>query len=139
MRNDPISFFFLFLQKRANYKSTQLLQLRQKDISYLFVFGGFHKLRWQDFVHYWPPTYTYPLLTFMTEFPYCNWGKTCIPLTFPVPPIYLVLSTHFVNEPLIFICLVTQKYRVEELKVVITRLVSFMIERVIFFKQELCI
>ena len=49
-------FFFLFLQKRANYKSTQLLQLRQKDISYLFVFGGFHKLRWQDFVHYWPPT-----------------------------------------------------------------------------------
>ena len=64
-------------------------------------------------------------------------GETCIPLTFPVPPTYLVLSTHFVNEPLIFICLVTQKYRVEELKVVITRLVSFMIERVIFFKQEL--
>ena len=59
-----------------------------------------------------------------------------IPLKFPVPPTYLVLLTHFVNDPLIFICLVTQKYRVEELKVVITRLVSFMIERVIFFMQE---
>jgi hypothetical protein len=43
--------FSFFLQKRANYKSTQLLQLRQKDISYLFVLGVFHKLRWQDFVH----------------------------------------------------------------------------------------
>ena len=79
---------------------------------------------------------TYPLLTFMTEFPYCNWGENLHTIDISSTT-YLVLSTHFVNESLIFICLVTQKYRVEELKVVITRLVSFMIERVIFFKQEL--
>ena len=30
-----------------------------------------HKLRWQDFARYWPPTY--PLLTFEMEFLYCYW------------------------------------------------------------------
>ena len=79
----------------------------------------------------------FPLVDKMTEFPHCNWGKTCVPLTIPGPPTYQVLSTHFVNEPLLFICLVTKKYRVEELNGVTTRLVSFMIEPVILFKQEL--
>ena len=34
-----------------------------------------------------------PLLTFVLEFPYCFWGKICMPLTFPVTPTYFVLST----------------------------------------------
>ena len=55
-------------------------------------FGGLHKLRSQDFAHYWPPTH--PLLTFVKEFIYWNKGTSSYRWHFQYHlTTYLVLST----------------------------------------------
>ena len=49
-------------------KKRNMERMKPQDLEGELVYGGVHKLRWQDFAHNWPPTHH--VFTF-----YCNKGN----------------------------------------------------------------